>query len=36
VGIGDSLGNALFLRQVQLAKSAQFNSSPVYAAETTE
>jgi hypothetical protein len=35
-GVGDSLGNALFLRQVQLAKSAQFQGAPVYAAETTE
>jgi hypothetical protein len=35
-GVGDSLGNALFLRQAQLAKSAQFGDAPMYAAETTE
>ena len=35
-GIGDSLGNALFLREVQLAKSAQFHSGPTFAAETTD
>lgn len=35
-GIGDSLGNALFLRQVQLAKSVQFQTSPTFAAELTE
>lgn len=33
-GIGDSLGNALFLRQIQLAKSAQFQTSPAYASTT--
>lgn len=35
-GVGDSLGNALFLRDVQLAKSAQFQNAPTYAVETTE
>lgn len=35
-GVGDSLGTALFLRQVQLAKSVQFQTSPTFASETTE
>ena len=32
-GIGDSLGNALFLRHVQLAKSVQFHTAPTYASQ---
>lgn len=32
-GIGDSLGNALFLRDVQMAKSVQFQTSPQYASQ---
>jgi hypothetical protein len=35
-GIGDSLGNALFLRQIQLAKSVQFQTAPTYATQTQE
>lgn len=35
-GVGDSLGNALFLREVQVAKAAQFQDAPTYAAETAE
>lgn len=36
VGVGDSLGNALFLRHVQLAKAAQFEGSPMFASVNTE
>ncbi|MCA9288525.1 MAG: hypothetical protein KDA05_08065 [Phycisphaerales bacterium] len=36
VGVGDSLGNALFLRHVQLAKAAQFEGSPVFASVPTD
>lgn len=35
-GVGDSLGNALFLRHVQLAKSIQFHTAPTYASELTD
>ncbi len=35
-GIGDSLGNALFLRHVQLAKSAQFQTSPQFASQSQQ
>lgn len=35
-GIGDSLGNALFLRQIQLAKSVQFQTAPGYAQQMPE
>ena len=35
VGVGDSLGNALFLRHVQLAKAAQFKGAPVFATVPT-
>lgn len=35
-GVGDSIGTALFLRQVQLAKSVQFQTSPSFAAGATE
>lgn len=31
VGVGDPLGNALFLRQVQTAKAVQFGTAPAYA-----
>ncbi len=32
-GVGDSLGNALFMRQIQLAKSLQFQTAPSFASE---
>ena len=35
-GMGDSLGNALFLRQAQIAKAQQFGETPTYASEITE